>query len=113
MVDNAQLEALLRGRLDVLRASGPPWAGPQGGLVFPGAFDPLHDGHRQMATVAARVLQVPTEFELSIQNVDKPALEAAEILTRLEQFDRTQVVWLTNADTFVKKARVFHGSGSR
>ncbi len=38
------------------------------------AFHPLHDGHRKMAQVAADILNTDVEFELSVRNVDKPAL---------------------------------------
>ncbi len=77
--------------------------------VFPGAFNPLHAGHRKMAAVAARLLGVPVAFEISIENVDKPLLDFLEIHTRLAQFGVDDAVWLTRAPTFVKKSELFPG----
>ena len=48
-------------------------------------------------------------FELSVTNVDKPALEEAEILKRLAQFKADETTVLTRAETFFKKARLFPG----
>ncbi|GIW93494.1 MAG: hypothetical protein KatS3mg110_1535 [Pirellulaceae bacterium] len=79
-------------------------------LLFPGAFHPLHEGHRRMAQWAATHLGKPVEFEISVRNVDKPPLDYVEIRERLEQFTRDQPVWLTNAPTFVEKARLFPGA---
>ena len=41
--------------------------------VLPGAFNPLHDGHRAMREDAARRLGCPVVFELSIANVGQAA----------------------------------------
>ena len=76
-------------------------------LIFPGAFNPLHDGHRAMADIAEDVTGLPIEFELSIANVDKPSLPREEILQRLQQFPPPQVVWLTHAKRFREKAAIF------
>ena len=46
-------------------------------------------------------------FELSVTNVDKPALEESEILRRLGQFGDKDTVVLTRAETFQKKAALF------
>ena len=50
-----------------------------------------------------------TAFELSVTNVDKPALEKEEILRRLQQFGPGDTVVLTRAETFQKKAALFPG----
>ena len=63
--------------------------------IFPGAFNPLHDGHRRMAALAGEMLSVPVAVEISILNVDKPPLDYAEIERRLGQFPSQQAVWLT------------------
>lgn len=81
---------------------------PAGRLVFPGSFDPLHDGHRTMARLAEEIAERPVEFELSIANVDKPLLDYHEIAARAAQFaDRT--LWLTRAATFLEKTALFPG----
>lgn len=74
--------------------------------IFPGAFHPLHDGHRRMAQVAAEELGQPVEFEISIENVDKPPLDFSEQARRAEQF-ATAPLWFTRAPTFVEKCRLF------
>jgi cytidylyltransferase-like protein len=75
--------------------------------IFPGAFNPLHDGHRAMIRLAAERLGVPVEFELSIHNVDKPPLDYLEMADRAAQFSEDQTLWLTRAPTFDEKSRLF------
>ena len=76
--------------------------------VLPGAFNPLHDGHRAMREDAARRLGCPVVFELSIANVDKPPLDYLDLNRRLDQFAPGEVV-VSNAPTFLAKARAFGG----
>ena len=82
-----------------------------GSLVFPGSFDPLHDGHRQMAALAAEIAERPVAYELSITNVDKPTLDWIELRDRTAQFaagtDGQPQLWLTRAATFLEKLAVF------
>jgi nicotinic acid mononucleotide adenylyltransferase/nicotinamide mononucleotide (NMN) deamidase PncC len=80
-----------------------------GRLVFPGSFDPLHEGHRLMARIAAEIAERPVECELSITNVDKPALDYLEIRDRAAQF-ADQPLWLSRAARFLEKLDVFPGS---
>lgn len=79
-------------------------------LVFPGAFNPLHRGHRRMVELASAMTGVPVEFEISVQNVDKPPLDFTEIDVRLRQFGPSERVWLTRAPTFAEKSQLFPGS---
>jgi hypothetical protein len=80
-----------------------------GGLVFPGSFDPLHDGHRLMARIAEEIAERPLAWEISVTNVDKPTLDYVEIRDRAAQFTDRQL-WLTRAATFLEKLDVFPGS---
>jgi hypothetical protein len=81
---------------------------PEGPLL-PGAFNPLHAGHRQLATVAAELLHQPVTFEISVENVDKPPLTEEETRRRLRQFTGFAPVVLTRAPTFRRKAALFPG----
>lgn len=84
-----------------------PRGTPAPQVIFPGAFNPLHAGHRRMAEVAAEMLAQPVQWEISILNVDKPPLDYLEIQQRLAQFAPEQEVWLTRAATFDEKSRLF------
>jgi nicotinamide mononucleotide (NMN) deamidase PncC len=79
-----------------------------GRLLLPGAFNPLHDGHRQMLSIAEQLTGLEGAYELSVANVDKPFLDYREIALRLAQFNRP--VWLTRLPTFIEKARQFPGA---
>ncbi|MYE12344.1 MAG: hypothetical protein F4X99_11955 [Gammaproteobacteria bacterium] len=81
---------------------------PRPRALFPGAFHPLHDGHRRMVRVAAARLGVPVAFEVSIHNVDKPPLNFHDLRERAAQFD-ADALCFTNTATFVEKARTFGG----
>ncbi len=79
---------------------------PSGGLVFPGSFDPLHEGHLLMARVAEEIAERPLVYEISVANVDKPMLDFIEMRNRAAQFaDRP--LWFTRAATFLEKVDVF------
>jgi nicotinamide mononucleotide (NMN) deamidase PncC len=102
-------QALLVGEIQRLRVNPPgePTSPPQ--VIFSGAFNPLHDGHRGMAAVAAKLLGAPVEFEIPIINADKPALDFLEIDSRVRQFAADQPVWLSRTPTFVEKSFLFPG----
>lgn len=74
--------------------------------LLAGAFNPLHDGHRELARVAERRLGGPVAFELAWVNVDKPPLDFLTIEARCRQFTDRPVV-LTHEPTFVLKSRLF------
>ncbi len=63
-----------------------------------------------MARWAEQHLQRPVHFEISVANVDKPALDYCTIFERLAQFPATQSVYLTNAGTFLDKSMIFPGA---
>ncbi len=78
--------------------------------LLPGSFNPVHPGHLGLQQTAAEILGVDVAFELSLANVDKPSLEAADVERRLQQFVGTADVWLTQAARFVQKAALFPGA---
>jgi len=101
---------LLAGRVERARHGGPASeGGGPGRVVFPGAFNPLHVGHRRMAEIAQARLGAPVEFEISILNVEKPPTDFLEIHRRVSQFAAGQTIWLTRAATFEEKSAVFPG----
>ena len=85
--------------------------------IFPGAFDPIHNGHRRIACVAAKRLGCPVAFEISITNVDKRPLDFVEIEGRVRGLrcedasdgPSSETILLTDAPTFRAKAVLFPG----
>lgn len=78
-------------------------------VVLPGSFNPLHDGHRQLAAVARALTGLDSLFELAVMNVDKPPLEEEEIRQRLNAIQGTGQVALSRTPTFRLKAELFPG----
>jgi len=83
---------------------------PQPLLLFPGSFNPMHEGHVLLARIAEEFTQQPLTFELSVTNVDKPPLAGGTVRHRLAQFAWKSPVELTRAPTFVEKSRLFPGT---
>ncbi|MGC4005578.1 MAG: hypothetical protein QM811_21670 [Pirellulales bacterium] len=90
--------------------AGRPTVLPARFALFPGSFNPMHVGHRGMATVASARLGLPVINELSIANVDKPPLDYLEIVDRTSQFAVDEAYVLTAAPTFAEKAKLFPGT---
>ncbi len=86
---------------------------PRFGLLFPGAFNPVHQGHLRMAVIAERRLGTPLAWELSIANVDKPPLDFIAMRQRVQGMrfeDHERTIVLTRAATFREKAELFSGA---
>lgn len=106
------LSAVVAGHLRtaVYRADGTVEAGePDAGAVLAGSFNPLHDGHVNLADTAANLLGAKVAFELSVTNVDKSALNEHEVRRRLAQFHGLGEVAITRVPTFLEKARLLPG----
>ncbi len=92
------------------------WSMPSGAIVtdpkqpiaglLSGSFNPLHEGHRELAAAAERRLGNGVAFEMSVVNVDKPPLDFLTIESRRRQFQDRPLV-LSAAPTFVAKSRLF------
>ena len=84
--------------------SAPPRA------IFPGAFNPLHHGHREMAEWASFRLNVP----VAVRDLDRKRRQAAVGLHRDRAPRRpvlgSDTLWLTRAPTFAEKSRLFPGA---
>lgn len=79
-------------------------------VLFPGSFNPMHEGHALLARLAEELRQQPLAFEISVTNVDKPPLTGETVRQRLAQFAWKAPVELTRAPTFVEKSRLFPGT---
>jgi hypothetical protein len=111
--DAGPLAAFLAGQVEVLCAD------PDGRLrldaarpkvVLPGSFNPLHEGHVELARTAASILKTDAAFEMSVIHADKPPVPDEEVRRRLAQFTWRGAVWLTRVPTFIEKARLFPGA---
>jgi|TARA_Y100000031_G_scaffold156324_1_gene210424 nicotinamide mononucleotide (NMN) deamidase PncC len=98
---------LMIGELDAV-CDGRPDA-PLPATLFPGAFNPLHEGHELMAAIAADVTGSTPALEISITNVDKPPLDYDQMERRTQQVDPKFDLWFTRAATFATKAGLFPG----
>lgn len=108
----AAWRGLLWGDVEV---AGHPLPEPEGTraeprVIFPGAFNPRHVGHRRMAEIAKQISGAPIDHEISMVNVDKPPLDYIEMQRRLEQFGPEEQVWFTRAPRFIDKAALFPGA---
>lgn len=77
------------------------------GAIFPGAFSPVHQGHREMVRIAAEMLETEIALEISVFNVDKGPLDYVEMARRLQNVGDEFPLVFTNAPTFLEKARLF------
>ena len=82
---------------------------PFRGGILSGSFNPLHEGHVELAEVAARMLGEPVAYELSVANVDKPPLSQDEVRRRVAQFSGRGNIVLTRVPVFYKKAVLLPG----
>ncbi len=78
--------------------------------ILSGSFNPLHDGHLDLARVAGELLGEEVSFELSVHNVDKPSLPLPIVQRRLAQFAGRYTIFASTAPTFLEKARIFPGA---
>lgn len=108
------LEALLDGECQMVgwRADGSVGHVATGGgrAILPGSFNPLHAGHRGLATAAARQSGCPVALELSVLNVDKSPIPYEELVRRLQALGGEYDVIITRAATFAEKAALLPGA---
>mmetsp|Transcript_11965 Transcript_11965/g.15090 ORF Transcript_11965/g.15090 Transcript_11965/m.15090 type:complete len:486 (-) Transcript_11965:395-1852(-) len=94
---------------------------PPGTIVYPGSFNPLHEGHISLLKTAQRFMCErsggkapcpPIVFEIAAFNADKPPLDKEVLESRLEQFTNVSIehswnVVVTKVPLFIEKARLF------
>lgn len=81
--------------------------------IFPGSFNPIHDGHRRMRALASSILHCPVCYELSVLNADKPMTSPGETAWRLNEIAKTDAqaeVILSRTPLFIDKARKHPGA---
>ncbi|KAF1327238.1 Sodium/potassium-transporting atpase subunit alpha-2, partial [Globisporangium splendens] len=91
------------------------------GVVLSGSFNPLHQGHVDLARAAQRIVQdrfgreLPIAFEIAVANADKGTITSSTVRQRMEQFVEPSSpfgawpVLVTNATLFSQKASVLKG----
>ncbi len=83
---------------------------PPNPLLVSGSFNPLHDGHRQMAEIAAYQRGQTVFYELPFINADKAPIDLTEALRRSAQFLDLAPLLLTRTPLFSQKAELFPGA---
>lgn len=83
---------------------------PTGKALLSGSFNPLHDGHRELARVASDFLKQPVIFELPLVNADKATIDLREARRRATQFLGFAPLILSQTPRFSDKALIFPGT---
>jgi len=85
-------------------------------ILFPGAFNPMHEQHVNMARKISEITGSKVDLELCVRNVDKPALNFVEINSRTDLLKNQLAdspwigdLYLTGTPTFAEKSVYFPG----
>lgn len=74
-------------------------------VLFPGSFNPIHQGHKDMYKASQEFFQQQVVLELTVQNADKPPLDWMAIRDRVGAL-REYPLLLTKAPKFLDKAKL-------
>lgn len=78
--------------------------------LFPGAFNPPHEGHFGIAQTAARAFPSNPIFEVTVDSPHKPRLTVADMLQRAKLLRGKNRLFTTGAALFIEKAKRYPGS---
>jgi len=78
-------------------------------LIFPGAFNPPHEGHRKIAQIAEQLTGMVPTYEIAISNVDKANIDFLEMAARQKYLSDSKLIF-TRAATFTEKSDCFPGT---
>ena len=70
-------------------------------IILSGSFNPVHSGHRSLLEYVSNLLNRNKYYEISIMNVDKPALSVEELLSRIPNFSFDEKIIITNSSKFI------------
>lgn len=109
----SQLADLMAGRSDSLWADAIFFNSPDAVKtngenpvgILSGSFAPLHKGHLELREVAQQILGGRVDFEMALQNAEKPPLDFITLKNRLDQFQNESVL-LTTRPIFQQKAEI-------
>lgn len=73
-------------------------------VIYPGSWNPLHDGHKEIMSIASEITGEKVYPELSVNNADKGSLSWFEVQKR---FAQTDDILVTHAPRFIDKVDFF------
>lgn len=83
----------------------------QRGAIFPGAFNPPHEGHFGMAEAFTNYVGGPVAFNIEANPPHKGLLETHETLQRAKMLKGQDVILTNGLGLYVDKAKAFPGLG--
>jgi nicotinic acid mononucleotide adenylyltransferase len=80
--------------------------------LFPGAFNPAHEGHFASARICEQECEdMPVTFQITVNQPHKDPLSVSDILDRLHWLQgKTDVLIMKDGALYIEKARNFPGS---
>ncbi len=82
---------------------------PKDTVIFPGAFNPPHEGHYGCADVVRRTHGKDILFNITVNPPHKKALTTAEILQRAKLFKGKSVLFTQDDPLYIDKAKRYPG----
>jgi nicotinic acid mononucleotide adenylyltransferase/nicotinamide mononucleotide (NMN) deamidase PncC len=76
-------------------------------VLFPGAFNPLHEGHVGMANDAAKQMGMPVIFNIEVAPPHKAPLSAGAVMRRIRDLRGRRVLLTRGLPLYADKAKTF------